>query len=122
MEGGGLRGAIGAVHGAPPARENAVASAQRRAVPGLPDDRPGDMVRSSEVRGPLQSFRLECDAFHVILRIREFNGRWIASADTPEGPTLGCGHSAFQAIWAALAPFGGAVGALLAALPDQVDL
>jgi hypothetical protein len=80
------------------------------------------MVLLSAVRGPLQSLRLACGAFHVTLRIREFNGRWIASADTSEGPSLGCGDSAFQAIWLALAPFGGAVGELLAALPDQVDL
>jgi hypothetical protein len=70
----------------------------------------------------VEIFNLECSGSAVVvLRIREFNGRWIASADTPDGPSLGCGHSAFQAIWQALAPFDGVVGELLAALPYQVD-
>ena len=45
------------------------------------------------------------------------NGRWIASADTPDGPSLGCGTDAFEALWQALEPFEGVVGELLASLP-----
>jgi hypothetical protein len=68
----------------------------------------------------METFHLECSVCDVDLRVREFNARWIASADTPDGPSLGCGRSAFEAIWQALAPYDGVVGELLAALPDQM--
>jgi hypothetical protein len=61
--------------------------------------------------------RLTCSAFWVDVRLREINGRWIASADTPEGPSLGLGKTANEAIEAALAPFEGIVDELLASLP-----
>jgi hypothetical protein len=37
------------------------------------------------------------------------NGRWIASADTPDGPTLGAGWTAHEALTAALEPFDGVI-------------
>jgi hypothetical protein len=49
--------------------------------------------------------RLSCSSFWVDVRLRELNGRWIASADTPDGPSLGPGFGAVQAIEAALEPF-----------------
>jgi hypothetical protein len=61
--------------------------------------------------------RLTCSAFWVDLRLREINGRWIASADTPAGPSLGLGETANEAIEVALAPFEGIVDELLASLP-----
>lgn len=61
--------------------------------------------------------RLTCSAFWVDVRLREINGRWIASADTPDGPSLGLGEQAEDAIEAALAPFAGIVDELLASLP-----
>ena len=70
----------------------------------------------------METMRLECSAFYVILRIRQFDGRWIASADTPHGPSLGCGHSSFEAVWQALAPYDGMVGELLATAPEWIDL
>ena len=60
--------------------------------------------------------RLTCPMFYVDVRLREFNGRWIASADTPHGPTLGIGHGVVEAIEGALEPFEGAVDELLASL------
>jgi hypothetical protein len=44
--------------------------------------------------------------------------RWIASADTPDGPSLGLGLSAVEAIEATLEPFEGIVDELLASLAD----
>jgi hypothetical protein len=41
----------------------------------------------------------------VIVRVREFNGRWIASADTPVGPSLGLARDRLAAIYMALDPF-----------------
>lgn len=46
--------------------------------------------------------RLTCSACWVDVRLREMNGRWIASADTPDGPSLGLGELAIEAIEAAL--------------------
>ncbi|MDP9225497.1 MAG: hypothetical protein M3P18_16975 [Actinomycetota bacterium] len=37
----------------------------------------------------METVRLECSTFYVILRIRELNGRWIASADPPRRPIAG---------------------------------
>lgn len=63
------------------------------------------------------AFRLTCSAFWVDLRLRELRGRWIASADTPDGPSLGLGKGAVEAIEAALEPFDGVISELLASLP-----
>jgi hypothetical protein len=68
--------------------------------------------------GPvLKRYQLQCSAFCVDVRLLEANGRWIASADTLDGPSLGCGASAFAALWQALAPFERVVDELLASLP-----
>jgi hypothetical protein len=61
--------------------------------------------------------RLTCSAFWVDVRLREINGRWIASADTPYGPSLGLAEQAIDAIEAALEPFAGIVDELLASVP-----
>ena len=71
------------------------------------------VVQDAEV----QQYRLHCEGFWVDVRLLEVNGRWIASADTVDGPTLGCGTDAFAALWQALEPFDGVVGDLLASLP-----
>ena len=61
--------------------------------------------------------RLSCSSFWVDVRLREINGRWIASADTPDGPTLGLGKGAVEAIEHALERFEGIVDELLESLP-----
>jgi hypothetical protein len=53
------------------------------------------------------------------VRLREINGRWIASADTPDGPSIGLGLEARDAVEQALQPFAGIVDELLASLPKQ---
>ena len=65
----------------------------------------------------VQTYQLHSAAFWVDVRLVEIDGRWIASADTVDGPTLGCGTDAFAALWQALAPFDEVVGDLLASLP-----
>jgi hypothetical protein len=65
------------------------------------------------------SVRLTCSTSWVDVRLLEINGRWIASADTPEGPSLGLGAVAIQAIEQALAPFWGIVDELLESLPGS---
>lgn len=61
--------------------------------------------------------RLNCATFWVDVRLREINGRWIASADMPDGPSLGLGIGAIEAIEHALEPFEGIADELLASLP-----
>jgi hypothetical protein len=61
--------------------------------------------------------RLSCSSFWVDVRLREINGRWIASADTPDGPSLGLGKGAVEAIEHALEKFEGIVDELMESLP-----
>ena len=68
------------------------------------------------------TYRLVCQAFWVDVRLREINGRWIASADTPDGQSLGLGDVALEAITQALAPFDGIVDELLSSIPPNRGL
>ena len=61
--------------------------------------------------------RLVGSTFWVDVRLREINGRWIASADTVAGPSLGLGKGAVEAVEHALQPFEGIVDELIASLP-----
>lgn len=61
--------------------------------------------------------RLTSSVFWVDVRLLEINGRWIASADTPDGPSLGTGEVAIDAIQVALAPFEGIADELIASIP-----
>lgn len=61
--------------------------------------------------------RLSCSTFWVDVRLVELNGRWIASADTVSGPSLGLGKGAIEAVEHALEPFGPLVDELMASLP-----
>ncbi len=76
-------------------------------------------ARSNGYTYAMTVLRLTCSAFWVDVRLREINGRWIASADTPDGPSLGLGLRALDALEAALAPFEGIVDELLAGLPHS---
>ena len=69
----------------------------------------------------LQSMQLLCTAGVVDVRIIELNGRWLASADTPDGPTLGCGETSFEALWSALKPYEVFIGDLLATMPPPAN-
>ena len=68
----------------------------------------------------MQQIRLTCSRFYLDVRLREFNGRWLASADTPDGPSLGWGRSPIGALWMALEPFDGVIDELLASLSDDL--
>ena len=63
--------------------------------------------------------RLRCSMFWVDVRLGEMNGRWGASADTPDGPSLGLGLGAVPAMEAALAPFEGVIDELITSLPNS---
>ena len=80
-------------------------------------NREGSPVGSIRYTFAVTLLRLTCSRFWVDVRLREMNGRWIASADTPDGPSLGMGKGAIEAIELALEPFEGIVDELLASLP-----
>lgn len=63
--------------------------------------------------------RLTGPGISVDVRVLEVRGRWIASADTAHGPSLGLGFSADTAIERALQPFEGKVAELLGSLQRQ---
>ena len=67
---------------------------------------------------PVTVLRLTCSLFWVDVRLREINGRWIASADTPNGPSLGLGEQALEAIAGALEPFASIADELMSSLPS----
>ncbi len=46
----------------------------------------------------LRTMRLECADFWVDVRLANFHGRWVASADTPDGPSLGLGWQPLEAV------------------------
>ena len=69
---------------------------------------------------PIRTMRLVCPECWTDVRVRQIRGRWLASADTPDGPSLGLGWFPLDALTAALAPFDGYVEDLLATVPDDL--
>jgi hypothetical protein len=55
--------------------------------------------------------------FYVAVRLRQFDGRWLAVAEIGGEPEIGVGHSAHHALRAALASLGPAAAAELLADP-----
>ena len=68
----------------------------------------------------VQCYRLRSSQRWVDVCLLEVNGRWIATADVPEGRTLGTGDSSLEALWAALDPFHEVIGELLASMDEQL--
>ena len=64
--------------------------------------------------GVMMHFRPHCWAFRVDVRVATFGGRWVASADTPAGPTPGRRSDPMAPVRQALEPLEGAVDELLA--------
>ena len=75
------------------------------------------LARCSRYSYPMIQMRLTSSVFWVDVRVLEINGRWIASADTPDGPSLGVGELAVEAIEGALQPFEGIIDEQLASIP-----
>ena len=67
-----------------------------------------------------RTYRLVCREFSVDVRLACINGRWVASADTSEGPTLGLGRSPLDALASALHEFDGVIDELLETVPDEL--
>jgi hypothetical protein len=88
---------------------------------------PADCSRGGPATSPagstasyrIRELHLACAAFYVDARLVRLSRRWIASADTHDGPSLGYGDTAFAALWMALAPFDGVIDELLTTVPDD---
>jgi hypothetical protein len=57
--------------------------------------------------------------FFVDAHLLELNGRWLATVETPQGPSQGWGRSRDAALVMALAPFDGIVDELMASAPPE---
>ena len=68
----------------------------------------------------MHTIRLSCRAFCVDVRVMGLNSRWIAVADTPDGPSLGLAWTPRQALMRALEPFEGVIEDLLQTAPDDI--
>jgi hypothetical protein len=66
------------------------------------------------------SFRLVASDFWVDVRLRQIRGRWIASADTRDGPSVGVSWFPEDALRAALQPFHGMVDDLMRSAPAEL--
>jgi len=72
--------------------------------------------------GTLRKLRLESATVHVDVRLLRINRRWLASADGPEGPTLGCSSDGLAALYLAVDAFQPAIDPLLDSLPALVEI
>ena len=62
---------------------------------------------------------LESSLFSVDVRLASVSGTWLASADTPDGPSLGLGRLPEEALAHALRSFVGVVDELMETVPDE---
>jgi hypothetical protein len=67
----------------------------------------------------VRELRLHSSLLWVDVRLSQLDGRWLASADTPNGPSLGLGRLPQQALVEALEPFAGVLDELLQSVPDE---
>jgi hypothetical protein len=65
----------------------------------------------------VREFRLHYRQLWVDVRLYEREGRWLASADTPDGPNLRTGWTPLAALVEALEPFEGVIEQLLQTAP-----
>ena len=65
--------------------------------------------------------RLSCTALWVDARVSGINGRWLASADIPDGPNIGLGWTSRQALTRALEPFDGLIDFLETAPSELLE-
>ena len=69
----------------------------------------------------VRTVRLTGSQFYVDARLTEVERRWLASADTRDGPNVGIGATPVDALEVALEPFEGVIEELLACLPPDLQ-
>ena len=70
----------------------------------------------------MRTLRLELETISVDVRLLQINRCWLASTDTPQGPTLGCGKDPLAALCVALDPFQPAIDPLLDRLAALIEV
>ena len=68
----------------------------------------------------IRTMRLVCSGFWADVRLTQVRGRWIASADTPAGPSVGLAWFPIDALEQALEPFEGYVDELITSAPADL--
>ena len=68
----------------------------------------------------MRQLRLVSSLFWVDVRLVRMGGRWLASADTTRGPSLGLGSLPEEALIQALESFDGFVDELMESVPDNL--
>ncbi len=68
----------------------------------------------------VRQLRLTSSVLWVDVRLLRLGGKWLASADTTDGPSLGLGRLPGEAVRYALEPFDALVDELMDALPDEL--
>ena len=68
----------------------------------------------------VRTMRLVCSRFWADVRLTQLHGRWLASADAPDGPSMGLGWFPVDALEAALEPFDGFVDELMTTVPEDL--
>jgi hypothetical protein len=67
----------------------------------------------------LHRLQLTCASLWVDVRLLQADGKWLASADTPHGPSIGLGRMPEEALARALEPFEAVAHELLPTVPDE---
>ena len=68
----------------------------------------------------VRTMRLVCSRCCADVRLTQVHGRWIASADTPDGPSVGLAWFPIDALEQALQPFDGYVDELITSAPEDL--
>lgn len=67
----------------------------------------------------VHELRLVSSLLWVDVRLFQADGRWMASADAADGPTVGLGRQPEEALRQALQPFEGMIDELMDTVPEQ---
>lgn len=68
----------------------------------------------------VRQLRPTSSLFWVDVRLVRLDGKWLASADTAVGPSLGLGRLPHEALIHALQPFDGVVDEPMDTVPDEL--
>ena len=68
----------------------------------------------------VRHLRLTSSLLWVDVRLTWLDGKWLASADTASGPSLGTGQQPIDALTSALEAYDGIIDELLTTVPDQL--
>lgn len=74
---------------------------------------------STGVNRHVHDLQLSCATFWVDVRRLHVDGKWLAAADTTDGPSIGWARLPEEALARALEPFAGLVDELPESVPEE---